>query len=710
VCGRASDFAWIRVHPKNKDIVYSANIAMYRSEDGGVSFKAIKGAPGGDDYHTIWINPENPDIIFSGVDQGAIISVNGGETWSSWYNQPTAQFYHVITDDQFPYWVYGGQQESGSAAVISRGDYGAITARDWHTVGVEEYGYVAPDPLNPNIIYGSKGSRYDRNTHQTQDITPFVIRTAKYRFNRTAPMIFAHADPKTLYLGSNVLFRTTNGGQKWEIISPDLTRDDPGVPATLGRFVNADPAKGKHRGVIYSIAPSFRDPQTIWVGTDDGLIHITRNGGKSWSNISPRELTPWSKIAQLEASHFDEQTAYVAVNRFRLDDLHAYIYRTHDGGQSWKKITDGIPDNAAVNAVREDPVRKGLLYAATERAIWVSFDDGEHWQPLQMNLPATSMRDIVVHRDDLVVGTHGRSFWILDNVTPLRQLSAEIQAAEAHLFKPAPTYRYRRSANTDTPIPPDEPMGENPPDGAMIDYYLSRDSSSPVTIEILDASGSLIRRFASEDPVEPLDEKSYPVPAYWMRRTKVPSAKSGMHRFVWDLRHPAPATDEQEYPISAIYMDTPREPLGPLVMPGEYVVRLTAGGKTYSQPLTVKMDPRVRVPQEDLQKQSVMSRSVAEAIGKSYRALVQIRAKRAKLTTANSDSQGVKDEMNRLNLLEGGDPVRGNDIGNGLARTHSQLISLLATLQSADAAPTDQASAVSAELIQALEAQLKRLR
>src|SRR6202041_755371 len=372
--------------------------------------------PGGDDYHTVWINPEDPKIILLAADQGATISVNGGATWSSWYNQPTAQFYHVITDNQFPYWVYGGQQESGSAGTASRSDWGAISFRDWHPVGTEEYGYVAPDPLHSNLIYGGKVTRFDMITGQTQDVSPVLLRTGKYRFNRTAPLIFSPAAPHTLYLGSNVLFKTTDAGHSWQVISPDLTREDPGVPPNLTSMTADDPAHGKHRGVIYSLAPSPLDANLIWAGTDDGLIWLTRDGGQNWREVSPPGLTAWSKIAQLDASHFDPNGVYAAVNRFRLDDLHPYIYRTHDGGQTWEKITTGLPDDAPVNVVREDPVRQGLLFAGTERP-----------------------------------------FWILDDVHPLRQLNEQIAAAPAYLFKPGIAYRVRRNVNTDTPLPPEEP-------------------------------------------------------------------------------------------------------------------------------------------------------------------------------------------------------------------------------------------------------------
>src|SRR5581483_2780343 len=384
--GRGSDFAEIAAHPKNPEIVYVANTASYVSTDGGKTFKGFKGAPGGDDYHRFWINPDHPDTILLASDQGAVVTVNGGETWSSWYNQPTAQFYHVITDNQFPYWVYGGQQESGSAGVASRGDYGAITWRDWQTVGVEEYGYVAPDPLDPNIIYGGKLTRFDRATGQVQNIAPEVLRGGKYRFLRTAPVIFSPVDQKTLYYAGNVLFKTTNGGNSWEVISPDLSREKWEVPANIGVYRSPEMEKMPRRGVIYTVAPSFRDINTIWAGTDDGLIHITRDGGKSWKNITPPELKSWSKVSLLEASHFDNDTAYAAINTFRLDDLRPHIYKTHDGGKTWRHITAGIPDGGIVNAVREDPVRKGLLYAGTEQAVYVSFDDGEHWQSLRLNL------------------------------------------------------------------------------------------------------------------------------------------------------------------------------------------------------------------------------------------------------------------------------------------------------------------------------------
>jgi photosystem II stability/assembly factor-like uncharacterized protein len=705
VSGRNSDFAFIRVHPKDRDTIFLSNTSTYKSTDGGKNFTAIKGAPGGDDYHSTWINPNNPDIMLLTSDQGAVVTVNGGETWSSWYNQPTAQIYHVATDSQFPYWVYGSQQESGSVGTTSRSDYGAITFRDWHPIGIEEYGYVAPDPLHPDILYGGKFTKFDRRTGQIQDVSPWVIRTGKYRLNRSQPVMFSPVDPHVLYFASNVLFKTVNGGHSWEEISPDLTRPDPGVPASLGMFVDDDPWKGKHRGVIYSLAPSPKDVNLIWAGTDDGLVHVTRDGGKTWKDVSPPELTPWSKISQIDAGHFDAQTAYVSVNRFRLDDLHAYIYRTHDGGKSWKKITSGISDDAAVNAVREDPKRAGLLFASTERAMWVSFDDGDHWHSLQLNLPFTSMRDFVIHGDDVVVGTHGRSFWILDDITPLRQIH-EGDAAATKLFQPQGATRIQRSTNPDTPLPPETPMGQNPPDGAVLDYLL-KDPAKLVTLEILDASGKLVRRYGSDDTAEPFDAKAINVPTYWVREEKILPATAGMHRWVWDLRYPKPKSAESDYPISAIPHDTPAGPLGPAVVPGEYTLRLTVDGATQTQKLKVRMDPRVPATAADLQSMLVAERRAAADVSASFEALQQVRALRKQLKSLKeSGPEAIREAASQteelLGKLETGTagktPAPGLSSARGLAAIHSWLSQVYGTLDSADAAPTVQALAMLGEL------------
>jgi photosystem II stability/assembly factor-like uncharacterized protein len=587
VYGRGNDFSCVRVDPKNKDIIYVANTSTYKSVDAGNSFTAIKGAPGGDDYHTIWINPLNPSIILLASDQGATITVNGGATWSSWYNQPTAQFYHVITDNQVPYTVYGAQQESGSAMVASRGNDGAITVRDWHPVGVEEYGYVAPDPLNPNLVYGGKITRYNKVTGEVQDVAP----RGKHRYLRTAPVLFSEVDPHVLYLGAEVVLKTIDGGQNWEAISPDLSRENWELPASVAAYPDQAKQQATRRGVVYSIAPSRLNANVLWAGTDDGLIHLTRDGGKNWKNVTPPNITPWSKIAQLDASHFDDDTVYAAVNRLRLDDQKPHIWRTHDGGATWTETVRGLPDGP-VNAVREDPVRKGLLFAATELAVYVSFTDGEDWHALRLNMPATSIRDLVVHDGDLVVGTHGRGFWILDDISPLRQLTAEIVSGGPYFFKPRPVWRFDRNTNPDTPFPPEEPVGTNPPDGAVLYYWLPADAKSPVTIEILDSTGKVLRKYSSTDKPEP-PSPTLNVPTYWIRPLAVPPAIAGMHRFVWDLHA---ATDEDtrrrfEYPISAIYMDTPGAQ-GEWMPPGTYRARITVDGREMVQEIVVKPDPR----------------------------------------------------------------------------------------------------------------------
>nr|MBP9111001.1 hypothetical protein [Pyrinomonadaceae bacterium] len=560
--GRGSDFAELRVHPKDPNTVFVANVASFKSTDGGKTWAGFKGAPGGDDYHRIWINPEHPDVMLFATDQGATITVNGGESWSSWYNQPTAQFYHVIADNSFPYRVCGGQQESGSACVNSRGRTGAIAAWDWETVGGEEYGYVAPDPLDPDIVYGGKVTRFDRRTRHVQNIAPEAVRTGKYRFLRTAPVIFSPVDNKSLFYAGNVIFKTMTGGQSWEVISPDLSREKWDVPDNVGIYKTKDMETMPRRGVVYTVAPSYKDINTIWAGTDDGLIHITKDGGKNWSNVTPPELKSWAKVSLIDAGRFDANTAYAAINTFRLDDLRPHIFRTHDGGKSWKEIVKGIPNGGIVNAVREDPVRKGLIYCGTEQAVYFSLDDGENWQPLRLNMPATSIRDLVVKDDDIVVGTHGRSFWILDDITPLRQIGAQTKAADAFLFDPQRATRIKRSLHTDTPIPPEEPAGQNPPDGAIINYYLKAPARSPIVLEITDAAGKLVRRFASDDKPLAADPNRINPPPYWIRPFQPLKNEAGMQRFTWDLLYPEPPADNYDLPISAIYKDTPWTPQG----------------------------------------------------------------------------------------------------------------------------------------------------
>ena len=690
------DLAIPRVDSKNADVVYCASTVTMKSTDGGKTWFGFRGAPGGDDYQNLWINPNDPNIILLVSDQGALVTVNGGASWSSWYNQPTAQIYHVSITPTFPYRVCGGQQESGSVCIASRGNDGAITYREWHPVGVIEYGYVAPDPLDPDIIYGggrSEVSKFHWSTGQVQNVTPIPLRTSKYRTDRTEPTMFSPVDPHTLYYASNVLFKTTDGGTSWQTISKDLTRENPGVPASVGNLVpkGAD----KQRGAIYALAPSFKNINTLWAGTDDGLIWQTRDGGKNWNDITPKDLTPWSKVTQLSASHFDEDTAYASVSRFRINDNRPYIYRTHDAGKNWTLITTGLPDFGPVDTVREDPVRKGLLFAGTENSVWVSFDDGDHWQSLQLNLPHTSMRDLWIHDDDLIVGTHGRSFWILDDITALREVK-NLSTREAHLFTPAPAVRIQRDNYTDTPLPPDEPFAANPPDGAILDYYLPH-ASSPVTLEITDARGQLVRKFSSTDKPEVTEEelKKQLIPLYWLRPFQALSADAGMHRWVWDLHYPAPDSTRHEYPISAIPGDTPRLPLGPTALPGTYTARLTADGKSYTASFVLKMDPRVKTSTAGLERKFQLETRLASLLTQTSEAVQQAGSIRDPLQKLTQQATGpmrdfVQAFQNKLMALLGtpagflAPPANENT----LTKTNSQIAVLYGEIWQADADPT----------------------
>ncbi|HMC19719.1 MAG TPA: hypothetical protein VKH16_10830, partial [Gemmatimonadales bacterium] len=687
--GRDGDFNEVKVDPSNPDVVYVANVVTWQSLDGGHTFTAFRGAPGGDDYHRLWIDPGDPAVILLTGDQGAVVTVNGGETWSSWYNQPTAQFYHVATDRRFPYWVYGGQQESGSVGIVSRGNDGQITFREWHPVGAEEYGYIAPDPLHPTIVYGGRVTRFDWSTGQVQDVSPEPVRAGRYRWVRTMPLLFSPLDPHVLYFGANVLFQTSDGGHGWRTISPDLTRTTYAVPENVGAFASLDPEKGKHRGVIYTVAPSPLKAGLLWVGTDDGLIHVTHNEGRTWTDVTPAALTPWSKVSLLEASRFDTLVAYAAVNRFRLADLRPHVYRTGDGGRSWTEMVRGLPANAVVNAVREDPARRGLLYAGTERGVYVSFDDGGHWQTVRLNLPPTSVRDLVVHDSDLVVGTHGRGFWILDDITPLRQAAEAAAAPDAYLYRPAGAVRVRWNENTDTPLPIDEPVGKNPPDGAMIDYYLPR-GGGPVALEILDRSGTVVRRFSSADTVPPRDS-GLNIPDWWMRPSPILGSGAGMHRFVWDLHYPPPAALRHEYPIAAVYHDTPREPRGPWVLPGRYTVRLTVDGRTFTRGLSVTMDPRVAAAPRALDRQLALALRVVDALRRDSTALVALRGLRSALGQArgHAGAAGLATVLDSLDrqaaALESGDA--------GLTRLNGRLVELYGVIEGADVDPPTQVAA-----------------
>ncbi len=639
------DLPVVRFDPKNPQIVYSASVVCWKSTDGGKTWDGWRGAPGGDDYQNIWINPNNPDVILLGSDQGAIVTVNGGATWSSWYNQSTAQLYHVSADNAFPYRLYSGQQESGSVGITSRGNDGEITFRDWQPVAAEEYGHVVADPLNSDIIIGGKLTRFDRRTGQAQAILPVPVQTEDFRTLRTEPVVFSTVDPHLLFFAGNTLWKTRDRGDHWEKISPDLSRPQYDLPASIGKY-KADAAKQAHRrGVIYAVAPSPLDVNRIWY-------------------------------------------------------LRPHIFRTRDSGKTWTEIVNGIPAGQTVNAIREDPERKGLLFAGTEKGVYVSFDDGAKWESLRLNLPATSVRDLIVKNDDLVVATHGRGFWILDNITPLRQFSQTQN--ESLLFKTQTALRVRTNVNTDTPLPPDEPAGENPPDGAMIDYFLSNDATGPVAIEIKDKKGASVRKYSSADePVKP-DPKRLKIPAYWIRPPQLLSTKAGVHRFLWDM-HYAPVPNVQpEFPISATYGNTAPAPTSPWVAPGSYTVVLTVDGKNFTQPLTVQMDPRVRTSVAELQEQFDLSwqlyqlRLTLGPIGKKFD---EINEQLTKLKARAAERPDVTEKLEAFvqTLAQFGPPHARPGAPPSLFVLESTE-RLFNEIQGADAAPTAAAKAAVADV------------
>jgi photosystem II stability/assembly factor-like uncharacterized protein len=704
------------IDPKNPDVIYMTSTVTWKSTDAGKTWTGFRGAPGGDDYQNIWINPNNPRVIILASDQGAIVTVNGGESWSSWYTQSTAQMYHVNADNAFPYRLCSGQQESGSACVSSRGDDGQVTIREWHPVAAEEYGYVVPDPLDPDIVFGGKLTRYDRHTAQAQNVIPKAFRSQDFRVLRTEPIVFSPIDPEMLFFASNTLWKTTDRGNSWQQISPDLTRKNYPVPATLGIFSNEPSAKPTQRGVIYAVAPSPKDINLIWAGTDDGQIQVTHDGGKRWVNVTPANMTAFQKVSIIEASHFGPQTAYAAINTLRLDDLHPHILRTRDGGKTWTEIVNGIPANENVNAVREDTVRRGLLFASTEAAVYVSFDDGDHWQSLRLNMPGSSVRDIIIKNDDLAAGTHGRGFWILDDITPLRQIDQKILSAPAHLFKPQTAIRVRWDMNTDTPLPPDFPAGQNPPDGAIIDYYLQSAPTGPVTLEIRDRSGKTVRKYSSADKPEGIDPMLN-IPTYWVRPPQALSAEPGMHRFLWDMHYPDVPGAEKEYPIAAVPHNTAPQPTGPWVMPGDYTVVLTVDGKSYSQPLTIKMDPRVKTPATGLQQQFTMSYQLYQRLLTLVPAVdqgTQLRKQledRLKTAAQGSEAATALVHLNdALNAVLGPPRQRFGPPSNvpSLSALRAKYGALFGVLQEADATPTTQARAALTEIEQQLPPLLQK--
>ena len=689
-------FGGITADPRNPDVVYVMDTAMYRSTDGGEHFEPIKAAPGGDDYHSLWIAPDDPQRMILGSDQGVAVSVDGATTWSSWFNQPTAQFYHVTTDNRFPYRVYGAQQDSGTAAVSSRSDYGQITFRDWQPVGGEESGYIVADRANPDIVYGGGPygvvRRFNWTTGQSFDVSPSAIRFngEKLRFTWTSPLVDSPQNPQVLYFGAQFVLRSSDKGQTWQAISPDLTVKNAAASGTA--------KKEEARGVVYTIAGSPLRPGEIWAGTDNGLIHLTLDDGAHWSNVTPPDIAEWSQISLIEASPHDAATVYAAVDRHQLDDFNPYVYRTHDWGKTWQKIAAGLPPGGYVHAVREDPERQGLLFAGTELGLFVSFDDGDHWQPLQNNLPVSSIRDLVIHGDDLVVATHGRSFWILDDVAPLREWAQTIAAQDVHLFRPARAIRIRRSENRDTPLPLETPAGQNPPAGAIFDYFLKSPAATEVTLEIHDQQGNLVRRYSSEDKAPEASEVPE-IQKYWLPRFAPLPKSSGIHRFVWDLRYAPPAAMRHEYDMTAIIgSGTVTMPQGPLVLPGEYEVALKVAGHMYTSTVTVDMDPRVKIPREDLAKQFELEQKIdaaltnatdaAQAIAKVREQLKTLRTSLSAKPDAKALLQTGNDLDQRAEKIQGNPQAEWPQTPGGLLGVDGSLGMLAVAAGSADSAPT----------------------
>jgi photosystem II stability/assembly factor-like uncharacterized protein len=638
IWGRGWYFCNVVVDPKDPETVYISNTSVYRSKDGGKTWTAIKGAPGGDDYHQLWIYPDDPKRMIVASDQGTVVSEDGARTWSSWYNQPTAQLYHVAADYRFPSWATGAQQDSGAMSVPTRSSHSEISMHDWTGLCVGgESGYTAPDPLHPEIIFGGTVMKCNLTSGELRNISPELSRQGPFRRTWTLPLVFSEADPHALYFSDQFLFKTVDGGNSWTQISPDLTREDPGVPPNLDDATTADAPATKRRGVIYTIAPSpiASHADLIWVGTDDGNIQMTPDGGKTWRDVTPAEVTPWSKIVMMQASHFDANEAYAAVDRHRLEDNGPYIYRTRDSGKTWQPITNGLPAGVYMQTVKEDPKRKGLLFAGTELGVFVSFNDGDDWQSLQRNLPPASMRDLAVHGDDLVVATHGRGFWVLDNITALRQITDKVSQSAAYLFRPADAVRMHAGADYGTPMPRDEALAENPPVGAMIDYYLKSTASGPLVIEILDSKNELVRRYSSDDRVPPIKPESLEFPAFWRRAPELPSIAGGMHRWIWDL-HYTPVTGARRWGGGEFGFG----PAGVSALPGNYLVKLTVEGKTYTQPLIVNMDPRIKTTLADLQSQFQAGTEVSHRQSQVNQTLREIEQVRSQIKQRSAQAGG----------------------------------------------------------------------
>jgi photosystem II stability/assembly factor-like uncharacterized protein len=695
--GRGWYFGRVEVHPANADQVYVMNTILLRSDDGGATFAPIQGDPTGDDFHELWIDPADPGRRILGVDQGAIVTLNGGETWSSWHNQPTAQIYRLATDDRFPYMVYGSQQDSGAAGVPSRTTQrDGITMREFKepTAGGENDN-IAPDPRDPQIVFGGRVVRLDLRTNQTRNVDPTLAVPDFHRSAWTLPLVFSRRQPGVLYFANQRLYRTADDGETWTTISPDLTREDPGTPANLDAPTAAlHLGTGPRRGVIYAIAPSRLADRDLWVGTDDGLVWRTRDEGANWLNVTPKALTPWSKVGMLDASHFDAETAYAAIDRHRLDDFSPHIYRTHDGGATWTEIVDGIAPTHFVNVLREDSVRKGLLFAGTERGVYVSFDDGGHWQPLQLELPVTSVRDLEVKGNDLVIATHGRGFWILDDITPLRQIDAAALAAPSTLFAPAKALRVRPEGFTGTPLPKEEPAAENPPSGAYVDYYLAAAPAAPIVLTVRDARGEIVRRYSSTDAPKPIDLATLRSAPEWVEEPVTLASAAGAHRFVWPLRYAAP----REIAKDNAFTD------GVWAPPGVYKIELEVDGRRHEQPLEVAPDPRVALPSAAYTEQFALARRIEALQARLKSANDAAEAIQKALTAKRSAaspklSRQLEDFQRELSAVSGVQPAENPSNSwwkppatlTSLRALSDRLGDLMSAVDGADAAPSPDA-------------------
>lgn len=711
-------YTHVTAHPKEVDTVYVLTVGMYKSTDGGKNWAPVGGIPHGD-HHSLWIDAHDPARMATADDGGASISVDGGKTWSRQDNQPTAQFYHVATDNQFPYSIYGSQQDNTNIKIASRGDSGGINRFHYNSVGGGEAGYVAPDPHDPQIVYAGEYfgilTRWDQRTGHAQnimvwpdDLDGHEAAAVKYRFNWTEPIVASKHNPGTVYYAGNIVFKSATGGMSWQEISPDLTRNDKSKQQRSGGPITGENISIEYYNVVFTLAESPAQKNMLWAGTDDGLIHLTRDEGKTWNNVTPKDL-PEGMISVLDASPHSPESAYFAMDRHKFDDLTPYIYKTHDGGKTWTRINKGIPNGTFVRAVRVDPKRKELLYAGTETGVYVSFNDGGEWQPLQLNLPISPIHDLVVKDDDLVVATHGRSFWVLDDVSPLRQISAQIATADAHLFTPATALRWRPQGGAGAPF-----AGENPPAGAIL-YYLLKADAKPgeeVKLEILDRAGKVVRKFSSiEKKVEgkPLPERAQERPD-----PNLIPAKAGLTRAVWDLGYDIPTLVP-----NAIY--DMGFPAAPTAVPGSYVARLTAGGKQYTAPFDVKLDPRVKAPSADLQKQLDFSQQVWTLLGDTHDAVMTMRDVRAQLQALTSrfasDARGKGITSSVAEVIRKMAPVEAElievnakssqDMCNYPTKLNSKIAYLADVADSADTPPTQPSLEFYAQLRGRADVQLK---